>query len=187
MRIASVYGSAGPPGRLWSVFELVNEHLWGNNEVAQVSVRDMPAEWADGRPLADHSDEIRSAVAALHAADGCAIFTPIYRASVPGPLKNFLDLVPLEALENKPVLLVSVGAAADHRLAVEDGLRHVLAWFGAVPLPTPVYLTHTRFTAGDPDDDAGRELRRAADSLVALASRLRGVRLEPRPLAASWR
>lgn len=188
MKLASVYGSAGPPGRLWSACELVNAHLRDSEfEVSSVSVRDIPAEWADGRPLAEYCDELRSAVAAVADADACLIFTPVYRASVPGPLKNLIDILPLAALEGKTVLLVSVGAGADHRLAVDNGLRHVLGWFGAVPMPTSVYLTNAQFNDKRPDEDAALLLRRAADSLVSFTRGVTGVTFEPRPLAAAWR
>lgn len=187
MKIASVYGSAGQPGRLWSAFELVNAHLRECDiDVSPVSLRDIPAEWADGRPLSEYGDQLRSAVATLSAADACVLVTPIYRASVPGPLKNLIDILPLEALEGKPVSLVAVGATADHRLAMDNGLRHVLGWFGAAPLPTSVYLTNARFSEKQPDHDAARQLRAAADSLVAFTRAVAGVAFEPRPLASAW-
>src|SRR6185369_4811522 len=81
-------------------------------------------------------------------AEAVVLATPVYRASLTGALKNALDLLPVEALRGKPVGIVAMGATLHHYLGAESHLRDVLAWFGAVTLPTSVYLSSAEFKDG---------------------------------------
>ena len=111
--------------------------------------------------------------------------SPVYRASFPGVLKNALDLLPVEALRDKPVGIVAMGASDHHYLGVDSHLRSVLAWFGAIALPTSVYLKGADFAAdGSPSSQAVEMLATLARSLIELAERVRGVSFGPPPLAA---
>ena len=93
--------------------------------------------------------------------------SPVYRGSYTGALKNLLDLTPVDALRNKPVGIVAMGATLHHYLGVDGQLRAVLAWFGALVLPTSVYLESSHFKDGQLADSAARA---AIGDLVARAS-----------------
>ena len=94
--------------------------------------------------------------------------TPVYRGSFTGTLKNLLDHVPIEALRDKPVAIVAMGATAHHYLGAERHLRDVLSWFGALTLPTAVYLESADFEDGAPGARAGAQL----DAAIATAMKL---------------
>ncbi len=72
--------------------------------------------------------------------------TPIYRGSLTGALKNALDLTPIPALRDTPVALVAMGGSHHHYLGAERHLRDVLSFFGALVLPTAVYLSWRDFS-----------------------------------------
>ena len=94
--------------------------------------------------------------AAIAAADAVLLASPVYRASFTGALKNLLDLTPVEALRAKPVGIVAMGATLHHYLGVDWQLRAVLAWFGALVVPTSVYLESGHFQDGQLADPAAR-------------------------------
>ena len=56
-------------------------------------------------------------------ADAVLMASPVYRGSYTGALKNLLDLTPVDALRNKPVGIVAMGATLHHYLGVDGQLR----------------------------------------------------------------
>ena len=113
--------------------------------------------------------------------------SPVYRASFPGVLKNLLDVLPVEALRNKPVGIVAMGGSPHHYLAVDGHLRLVLAWVGALVMPTAVYLTGRDFTDGKlASAEAVNDLRALGKSMMSLAESLNGRDIGPAPLAAKF-
>src|SRR5204863_2069617 len=58
------------------------------------------------------------------------------------------DIAPIDALRGKPIGIVAMGARSHHYLGVDWHLRTVLAWFGALVMPTGVYLESAHFQNG---------------------------------------
>jgi FMN reductase len=143
--------------------------------------------FADGRPPEQLDDDTGRLVAEVQAAEAVILATPIYRATLTGALKNALDLLPVEALKDKPVGIVSMGATLHHFLGAESHLRDILAWFGALTAPNAVYLSSSDFESGALKQEAANRL----DELVAALVRLSAVAsvgpLGPTPLAAQQR
>ena len=111
----------------------------------------------------------------------------VYRASFTGALKNLLDLTPLEALRAKPVGIVAMGATSHHYLGVDWQLRAVLAWFGALVVPTSVYLESGHFQDGRlADAAAAAALTDLVRALVAMTGHARD-QAGPPPLSAAGR
>ena len=88
------------------------------------------------------------AVAAIDASAGVVFGSPVYRASIPGVLKNLIDHLSVESLRDKPVALIVVGARPHHYLGVDRHMRDILAWFGALALPTSATSPMTTSTTG---------------------------------------
>jgi FMN reductase len=190
-RFAIVIGQATPPGRLSRAAEaLAGEirRLRGDAHVDVIDLSATPLEICDGRRLEDYGAVTRAAVETIQRAPAVVLCSPVYRASFPGVLKNALDLLPVEALRDKPVGIVAMGASDHHYLGVDGQLRCVLAWFGALPLPTSLYLTGADFTE---DRELSPEARQAlgalASSLLDLTRRVLGASFGPPPLAARRR
>jgi FMN reductase len=190
MKLAIVLGAATPPGRLARAVTAMAELARGPRpdlEVAVVDLATVKVETCDGRPLEAYADQTREAVRAVAEADGVILATPVYRATYTGVLKNLLDLLPLEAIQDKPVGILAMGATPHHYLGVDGQLRAVLAWFGALVAPTAVYLTGQDFHEGQPSEAATDELRALVGTVVTLAERLGGAPLGPTPLAGRGR
>jgi FMN reductase len=151
---------------------------------ALLSLAEHRVSFADGRPLDRYPDDTAAVVGRVAAADAVLLASPVYRATFTGALKNLLDLLPVEALRGKPVGIVAMGATPHHYLGVDWQLRAVLAWFGALTLPTSVYLDSASFRDGQLADP---QARAALADLVTGAQALAGAArdtLGPPPLAA---
>jgi FMN reductase len=189
-RLLMVVGAATPPGRLAAAIAAVAEAVRSRAEDINVDVMNLaetPIEICDGRPLDRYGAGTREAVDRIAAAAAVLIAAPVYRASFPGVLKNLLDIVPVGALQGKPVGIVAMGGSAHHYLAVDAQLRQVLGWFGALIAPTAVYITGADFHDGALTSEVARkELVALAETLVTLLRRLDPTVLGPIPLAAKF-
>ncbi|HZT50724.1 MAG TPA: NADPH-dependent FMN reductase, partial [Stellaceae bacterium] len=151
MKLVMVVGAATPPGRLNAAVESLAAALAARRpEVATetISLAATRIEICDGRKLEEYDATTQSAVALIAGADAVLLAAPVYRASFPGVLKNLLDLLPVEALRDKPVGIVAMGGSPHHYLGVDGHMRLVLAWFGALAAPNSVYLTGRDFAEG---------------------------------------
>jgi FMN reductase len=189
-RLLMLVGAATPPGRLAAAIAAVAEAVRGGAEEIKPDVMNLaetPIDTCDGRPLEKYGAQTRQAVDRIAAAAAVLIAAPVYRASFPGVLKNLLDIVPVEALQGKPVGIVAMGGSAHHYLAVDTQLRQVLGWFGALVAPTGVYLTGADFRDGAlTSESARKDLAELAETLLMLLRRLQPALLGPPPLAAKF-
>jgi FMN reductase len=184
-RLVAVLGSATAPGRLHRALSEALERARSGEAVATelIDLATRRIAPADGRAPEDLDDDTAATVAAIAAADAVVLATPVYRGSLTGTLKNLLDHVPVAALRDKPVAIVAMGASDHHYLGAERHLRDVLAFFGALAVPTAAYLTGRDFDDGAPGERAAGELDAAIASALALARAVPGP-LGPAPLAA---
>ena len=187
--ILVVLGSVTPPGRMHRAVNGAVERFVGNGGSASLlDLGTVTIGFADGRALDSLTDDTKTAVEAVQAASGVILASPVYRASLTGALKNFLDVVPIEALQQKPVGLLAMGATAHHFLGTASHLRDICAWFGALVAPTDVYLTSADFVDGVLQPGPAADL----DALLTSVQRLADVvqasgDLGPTPLAAKGR
>jgi FMN reductase len=185
LRLVAVLGSATPPGRLHRALAeaLARAQQGGGVETQLIDLARVRIAPADGRPPETLGDDTQATIAALAQGDAVVLATPVYRGSMTGTLKNLLDHVPVDALRDTPVAIVAMGASDHHYLGAERHLRDVLAFFGALVLPTAVYLSSRDFEDGVPGEHARQALDAAIASCLRLARAGLG-RLGPDPLAA---
>jgi len=185
-RLLAVVGAVTPPGRLDAAVRFAADRAGEGPDISAtvLSLGEHRVSFADGRPLDCYPDDTARVVGALAQADAVLLASPVYRASFTGALKNLLDLTPVEALRAKPVGIVAMGATLHHYLGVDWQLRAVLAWFGALVVPTSVYLESSHFQDGKLADPAARAaLGDLVAALVAMAGHARD-QAGPPPLAA---
>jgi len=185
-RLLAVIGAVTPPGRLNTAIATALDSVAGRTDVTAslLNLADHRISFADGRPLDQLGDDSAHVVKQIAEADAVLLASPVYRASFTGALKNLLDLTPVEALRDKPVGIVAMGATLHHYLGVDSHLRAVLAWFGALAAPTSVYLDSSHFKDGKLADDSARAaLDELVTTLLDLAASVKRP-LGPTPLAA---
>lgn len=189
-RLLMLIGAATPPGRLAAAIAAAAEAVRvvaRDIEVEVMNLAETTIDICDGRPLEGYATATREAVDRIAAAAAVLIAAPVYRASYPGVLKNLLDIVPVGALQGKPVGIVAMGGSAHHYLGVDTQLRQVLGWFGALVAPTGVYLTGADFRDGQlASETARQDLAALSETLLILLRRLDPPTLGPLPLAARF-
>jgi FMN reductase len=182
-----VNGAASPSGRFRRAIEAMASAMeaqpgFQDSAILDLAVR--PLQLCDGRPPGEYDEMTTTALSEVSRADAVVLGSPVYRASYTGTLKNLLDLLPLSALEGKTVGIMAMGASPHHYLGVDNQLRAVLSWFGALVVPTSVYLTGASF------DDEQKPMAGALDELDGMAAAVGGLadaawpRQALRPLAA---
>jgi FMN reductase len=188
-KLTIVVGAVTRPGRLnkaaaWMAAQAPISEAGATSDL--INLADYRIAFADGRPPADYGDDTGAVVQRIAESDVVIFASPVYRGSFTGSLKNLLDQLPIEALMGKPVGIVAMGATAHHFLGVDWHLRDVLAWFGAIVLPTSVYLTSADFVEGEPSEASRADMQ----ALVTALWRMRKLAAQtgefpgPLPLAA---
>lgn len=189
MKLVGIVGSVTPPGRLLNATRWLMENAQASHadvHVDLINLADKRIAFADGRPPEQYQDDTAGIVRTVSEANAVIIASPIYRGSITGALKNLLDHLPLESLAGKPVGIVAMGATHHHFLGVDWHLRDILAWFGALVVPTSAYLVSGDFVDGELSENARQDLKDLADAVITLprVAPKPGSFLGPRPLAA---
>jgi FMN reductase len=182
-RVLAVVGSVTPPGRLRRAVAEALERAHRPTDLLDLAEVRLP--FADGRPPAEAGGDTEAVLARVTAADAVLLATPVYRGSLTGALKNLLDLLPVAALEGKPVALLAMGTTSHHFLGAERHLRDMLAFFGAHVTPVAGYLTANDFDDGVPSATAAAAVDQLVEGLAGLHGALAGLPASGlRPLAA---
>lgn len=189
MKVVGVAASLSSSGRTRAAVAI---SLEGSLRESGVSVelldlRDYRVEFVDGRRLEMYDTPTQEVVRRIGEAAAVILATPVYRGSYSGALKNLLDHLPVEALWGKAVGLIATGAAPHHYLAIDYGLRPVMAWFGAMVWPVGVYVPDSAYgeSGGIVDSLVKEELEQLGRGVARLGRVLADLgRPLPPPLAA---
>ncbi|MFI7585722.1 FMN reductase [Spongisporangium articulatum] len=111
---------------------------------------------------------LQAVLDAVVAADGVIAVTPTFNASFSGLFKSLFDVLPDQALADKPVLLGATGGTARHSLVLEHALRPMFSYMHAAPVGTAVYAATEDWAGSDGGSAPGLEHRidRAAAELA---------------------
>ncbi|MET3683915.1 FMN reductase [Alkalibacillus flavidus] len=115
-------------------------------EVEHIHLDQYQIEFADGRAVEEYGEETQTLIHQLEKADGFIIATPIFQGSIPGALKNALDLVSPQAMRYKPVALMANGGTVQHHLVIENQLKPIFDYFRCLITPNYVYTDSSQFS-----------------------------------------
>jgi FMN reductase len=132
-----------------------------------IGLRDLPADALLARTW---DRALAEALDAAAAADVLVVATPIYRATYAGLLKVFFDQLKTGALARTVALPIATGGGPAHLLALDHGLRPLLASVGALVVSAGVYGADAQFTDTAIDADLLERTDRAVDEAVLLAA-----------------
>ena len=105
------------------------------------------------------AEDVTNALSAVEGATVLLLASPIYRATFSGLLKVFLDQLPPHGLLTKACILTCVGGSTFHSLAIDTGLRPLVASVDGWSVPTSLYATPEDF------DESGNLRERACSIL----------------------
>ncbi|MFH0178151.1 FMN reductase [Streptomyces cacaoi] len=137
-------------------------------EVEVVELRDLAVEIAHNFTNGFPGRKLAAALAAVTAADGLIVVTPVFSASYSGLFKSFFDVIDPDALAGKPVLIAATGGSARHSLVLEHALRPLFSYLRAVIVPTAVYAASEDWGA----EGLPERIERAAGELAKLMTGL---------------
>src|SRR5258705_9299663 len=169
---ASVVGLSGSPkpvSRSRALLELTLAALerQGAGRSRLIDLAALPADALLGRR---EDRDVTEAIQAVLDSGIVVVSTPIYRATYSGLLKVFFDLLPQDALARKVAIAIATGGGPGHLLAVDHGLRPLLASGGALGVATGVYGTHAQFRGGVPEPALIERIERAALAAASLSA-----------------
>ncbi|GIO13951.1 FMN reductase (NADPH) [Cohnella xylanilytica] len=160
-KIVILLGSPSERSRLHGVLDRVLSIASASGvETSVISVRDLPAE--DLLYARFDSEAIKSANRVVEEADAVIVATPVYKASFPGVLKAYIDLLPQKGLENKIVLPIAIGGTIAHLLSIDFAMKPVLSTMGPRNILAGVFVLDSQVkwnedgTADISEDIAGR-------------------------------
>ena len=161
-----ILGVAGGIGQSWHTRVLVETVLAAARaEDIQTELLDLsqtPIDFAANLPVEEYSAATQRAIELASRADGFVFGSPIYRASYTGVLKNFFDLMPVEAMLGKVAGLVATGASFHHYLTLDFAFRPIMTFFNMHTVPGVLYGSREQFL---PDQQLDEPLRQDAEAL----------------------
>ncbi|UJL46294.1 NAD(P)H-dependent oxidoreductase [Virgibacillus sp. NKC19-16] len=176
MKIVGISGSiVGSKTRV--TVEKVLNHIKKSEPDADVELIDLKnyqLEFCDGRPFTGYVGDTKLIINKILSADAFIIGTPIFQASIPGTLKNLFDLLPIDAISNKAVGIVSTAGSAKHHLVVEHQLKPILSYMKAMTLPQYVFIEEKYFNEKKEilDEQILSRLKKLADDVVRMNGRI---------------
>jgi FMN reductase len=161
-----VVASPAPASRTETlVAAVVRAATGGAGQVINLHEVGLPV--ADGTPADRREGRTKELLEALDSADAVVLGTPIYRASMSGLMKDFLDLVPrgeydgpTAPLRAKPVAVVATAAAREHYLGADQLVSILHGFFASLVVPPTLFGTHADV---DPGGEIAAELATAAE------------------------
>src|SRR5262245_40233781 len=125
---------------------------------------------ADGLLGRAPDPDVEAAVAAASAASILVLASPVYRATVAGALKAFLDRFPTGGLTGVAVVLVATAAVPEHYLSLDTSGRALVASLEGWTVPTVVYATSGEIVDGKVSDAVRERLVKALDEAALVAA-----------------
>jgi len=114
-------------------------------EVELLDLKNYQIQFCDGRDPSTYEGDTKKVIEIMNSGDAFVFGTPIFNASLSGPLKNLIDLTPVETLRNKVMGFIATGGTYQHYLVIENQLKPIAGYFRAYVAPSSVYLTREHF------------------------------------------
>ena len=158
MRVLCLSSSLRPGNRTSAVTRIVADAvLRAGHPVDWLELADVALEFCDARPLEEYGEGMRAAAARVARADAYVIGMPVYCYSVPGVLKNFID-VAAAGMAGKPFAVVAVAGGERSYLACADLQRILQFEVSGVAFPRVVYASDRHFDGRAPSPDTVAKL-----------------------------
>lgn len=188
-RIVAFSGNAGRPSRSRQLASLIARRIAAHvdAEIEQFDIADMGPGLATSFERDQLPAPVRTAIAAIEQADILVAVSPVYKGSYSGLFKHVFDLVDMDALVGRPVVLGATGGGPRHSLVVEHQLRPLFGFFSALTIPTAVYAEAQSFDEDGLNDPTVMSRVEAAALQCAELARALGCRRNRQAPAAAPR
>lgn len=139
-------------------------------EVNLLDLKQFKTELCDGRKPEDYNDDTQSVIEMMTSADIYLIASPIFHGSIPGVLKNLLDLVPANVFEHKIFGVIANGGNDQHYLVMENQLKPIISYFKSYVAVQSVFAHNGHFNHNNEliDIDVIENLKKLANEVLSL-------------------
>ncbi|TYQ09685.1 UNVERIFIED_ORG: FMN reductase [Gordonia westfalica J30] len=139
-------------------------------EVEVIDLRDLAVDLGRAMTVGFASGRARAALDAVETADALIVASPVFNASYSGLFKMFFDLVDVDAMSGKPVLIAATGGSPRHSMVLDHALRPLFSYLRTVTVPTGVYAASEDWAGAESAGGSGLSGRidRAANELAGL-------------------
>ena len=139
-------------------------------EVEVIDLRDLAVDLGRSMAVGFASGEARAALDAVESADALVVASPVFNASYSGLFKMFFDLVDVDAMAGRPVLIAAIGGSPRHAMVLDHALRPLFSYLRTLVVPTGVYAASEDWAGTEAAGGAGLNGRidRAANELAGL-------------------
>lgn len=138
-RAIGLAGSITSPSRSGAlVMEVLNRLA---SKDVETELIDLASLSADGLLYRTKDADVAGALERVTGVPILVVGTPVYRATYTGQLKAFFDLLPRDALAGTLVGCIATGAAYNHALAIDHGLRPLMASLAGLTASRAIYAT----------------------------------------------
>lgn len=96
--------------------------------------------FSDGRAYEEYEGDTLQMLQTIMEADALIIGSPTFQSSIPAPLKNVFDLLPVNGLKGKVVSLVVTADSPKHFLMAEQQIKPILIYLKATLVPSYVFI-----------------------------------------------
>lgn len=173
--------------RTRATVDYAHEVLAARYPQAEVTVVDLAAydvQFSDGRLYWDYdfSSDTRYVATTVLSAQALIIASPIYQASIPAPLKNVFDLLPVHAFRDMVVSMLINAGSSRHYLVPEQQLKPILSYMHAHIVQNYVFMDDADFDdeAHIVSEDVRLRIQRLVEDTVSEAELFKAMR-ESRP------
>lgn len=165
-------------------YNMLAEH-YPKAEVTVVDLAEYDVQFSDGRNYwdYDYGGDTRYVAQTVLSAQALIIGAPVYQASIPAPLKNVFDLLPVHALRDAVAGIIMTAGSARHYLVAEQQLKPILSYLRAQIVPNYVFIEERDFNENDiANPEILLRIHRLVEDTVALADLYKRMRETP-PIA----
>ncbi|GAA3640042.1 FMN reductase [Microlunatus ginsengisoli] len=141
--------------------------LGENADVTVVELRDHATDLANHFVTGFPAPKLAAVLRQVTEADALIAVSPIFSASYSGLFKMFFDVLEINALNGKPVLIGATGGTARHSLALEYALRPLFSYLHAIVVPTAIFAAPEDWAS---ENVLADRLTRAGDELARLVT-----------------
>lgn len=134
-------------------------------EVEIVELRDWAHDLTNNLLTGFPSPGLAEVLSRVTRADALIAVSPVFSASYSGLFKTFFDVLDVDALAGKPVLIAATGGSARHSLVLDHALRPLFSYLRATVAPTAVYAASEDWAS---DGELMARITRAAGELARL-------------------
>lgn len=124
-----------------------------NVEYEIIDLKTISLAFADGRDYREYDKITSELVEKILHADAILIGTPVYNASIPGVLKNLLDLLPLDSIKDKTIGTIVTAGSNRHFLMPQYQLFPILDFMKASVVSKYVFITDDSYESNKLIDD----------------------------------